>query len=166
MSCSTRFVFPFGLKLQKYLLFCEIKFLICIPEINSVKFAIFKTQFAKVSSLEIFSHQNIFFWGIINLTNGKGSHAQKRSMLKNAFSVVYSLLKIKSKAYILENIFTILSGRINHVGKKCRCDAMILLFTSAIASTFTEYRRDLERLTSIWKTYFLYISEFEHKYIT
>ena len=118
MSCSTRFVFPFGLKLQKYLLFCEIKFLICIPEINSVKFAIFKTQFAKVSSLEIFSHQNIFFWGIINLTNGKGSHAQKRSMLKNAFSVVYSLLKIKSKAYILENIFTILSGRINHVGKK------------------------------------------------
>ena len=35
-----------------------------------------------------------------------------------AFSVVYSLLKIKSKAYIFENIFTILNDRINHVGKK------------------------------------------------
>ena len=42
-------------------IFCEIKFLICIHEIPSVKFSIFETKFAKVSSLEIFSHKNIFF---------------------------------------------------------------------------------------------------------
>ena len=41
-------------------IFCEIKFLIYIHEITSVKFAIFETQFAKVSPLEIFSHENIF----------------------------------------------------------------------------------------------------------
>ena len=41
-------------------IFCEIKFLICIHKIPSVKFAIFETQFTKVSSLEIFSHENIF----------------------------------------------------------------------------------------------------------
>ena len=40
-------------------IFCKIKFLICIHIIPSVKFAIFKTQFAKVSSLEIFFHKNI-----------------------------------------------------------------------------------------------------------
>ena len=37
----------------------------------SVKFEIFETQFAKVNSLEIFSHKNIFSQGIIiNLTTG------------------------------------------------------------------------------------------------
>ena len=41
-----------------------------------MKFAIFKTQFAKVSSLETFSHKKILPQGII-LTNGKGSYAQK-----------------------------------------------------------------------------------------
>ena len=55
-------------------IFCEIKFLICIHEIPSVKFAIFETQFAKVSFLEIFS---IFSLGIINLINGKGSYSEK-----------------------------------------------------------------------------------------
>ena len=42
-------------------IFSEIKFLICIHEIPSVEFAIFETEFAKVSSLEIFSQENIFF---------------------------------------------------------------------------------------------------------
>ena len=49
-----------------------------------MKFAIFKNQFEKASSLEIFSHENIFLIyiyifnkGIINLTNGKGLYAQK-----------------------------------------------------------------------------------------
>ena len=39
---------------------CEIKFLICIHEIRSVKVAISETQFTKVSSLKMFSHENIF----------------------------------------------------------------------------------------------------------
>ena len=38
----------------------EIKFLICILETPFMKFAIFETQFAKVSPMEIFSHKNIF----------------------------------------------------------------------------------------------------------
>ena len=43
-----------------------------------VKFAIFKAQFPKVSSLEIFSHKNIISHkDIIDLTNDKGLHAQK-----------------------------------------------------------------------------------------
>ena len=37
----------FGYKSQKYLLLCEIKFLICIPKITSVKFAIFETNSQK-----------------------------------------------------------------------------------------------------------------------
>ena len=37
-----------------------------------MKFAIPETQFAKVSSLEIFSHQNIFFYGIIHLIKWQG----------------------------------------------------------------------------------------------
>ena len=41
-------------------IFCEIKFLICIHAIPSTKFVIFETQIAKVSSLEIFSHEKIF----------------------------------------------------------------------------------------------------------
>ena len=41
-------------------IFCEIKFLICIHEIPSMKFAIFETEFEEVSSLEIFSHENLF----------------------------------------------------------------------------------------------------------
>ena len=48
------------LVLNRENIFCEIKFLICIHEIPSVKFAIFETQFAKASSLEIFSLENIF----------------------------------------------------------------------------------------------------------
>ena len=48
------------LVLNRKNVFCEIKFLICIHEIPSMKFAIFETQFAKVSSLEIFSQENIF----------------------------------------------------------------------------------------------------------
>ena len=56
--------------------FSEIKFLICIHITPSMKFAIFKTQFAKVSSLKTFSHKKILPQGII-LTNGKGSYAQK-----------------------------------------------------------------------------------------
>ena len=39
--------------------FSEIKFLICIHITPSVKFAILKTQFAKVSFLETFFHENI-----------------------------------------------------------------------------------------------------------
>ena len=39
---------------------CEIKFLICIHKIRSVKVAISETQFTKVSSLTILSHENIF----------------------------------------------------------------------------------------------------------
>ena len=68
-----------------------------------------------------------------------------------AFSVVYSLVKIKSKAYIFENIFSIFKwqnksclnhkSRINHKSRD-----MILLFTSAIASAFAECRHELERL--------------------
>ena len=54
----------------------EIKFLTYIHEIPSVAYAVLETQFAKASSLEIFSHENIFSWCIINLTNGKGSCAQ------------------------------------------------------------------------------------------
>ena len=38
----------------------EIKFLTYIHEIPSVTFAVLETQFAKASSLEIFSHENIF----------------------------------------------------------------------------------------------------------
>ena len=48
------------LVLNRKNIFCEIKFLICIHEIPSMKFAIFETQFTKVSSLEIFSQENIF----------------------------------------------------------------------------------------------------------
>ena len=48
------------LVLNRKNVFCEIKFLICIHEIPSMKFAIFETQFTKVSSLEIFSQENIF----------------------------------------------------------------------------------------------------------
>ena len=139
--------------------FCEIKSLSCIHEVPLVKFGIFETHFAKVKSLEIFSHKNIFSKGIINLTNSKGSYAQKHrkcyliftfstsyfyticcnnaseqklshyviksilnwldlitiKTLQTAminkddctFSVVYNLLKIKSKTYIFENIFKI-----------------------------------------------------------
>ena len=61
------------------------------------------------------------------------------------FSAVYSLLQIKSKAYIFENILEFLSGRINHISKKCRHDTIILLFTLAIASAFAECRCELER---------------------
>ena len=70
---------------------CEIKSLICIHETPSMKLAIFNTQFAKVSSLEIFSHKNIFSKGIINLTNGKGSYTQKhqKRYLIFAFSARY-----------------------------------------------------------------------------
>ena len=48
------------LTLNRENIFCEIKFLICIHKIPFVKLAIFETQFAKLSSLEIFSHENIF----------------------------------------------------------------------------------------------------------
>ena len=61
-------------------IFCKIEFLIYIHEIP-VKFAIFETQFAKVSSLEIISREIIFSLGIINLTNGKGSNVQKQKTL-------------------------------------------------------------------------------------
>ena len=54
--------------------FHDIKFLICIQVIPSMKFAVFETQFTKLSFLEIFSHKNIFSRGIINLTNGKGAY--------------------------------------------------------------------------------------------
>ena len=40
-------------------IFCEFKPVFCIYEIPSMKFAIFETKFAKVSSLEIFSHKNM-----------------------------------------------------------------------------------------------------------
>ena len=84
------------------------------------------------------------------------------------FSVAYSLLKIKSKAYMFENIFkflytyllgytsfspvliwqflTIEVAEKTTSAKKCRRDKMILLFTSAITSAFVECRRELERL--------------------
>ena len=57
------------------MIFCEIKFLICIQEIPFVRFA---CTVPKVSSLEIFSHKNIISHkGIINLTNEKGLYIQK-----------------------------------------------------------------------------------------
>ena len=58
-----------------------------------MKFAIFETQFAKVSSLEIFSHKNIFFEGIINLTYGKGLHAQKHSKSFLILAFLYDTLQ-------------------------------------------------------------------------
>ena len=61
-----------------------------------------------------------------------------------AFSVVYSLLKIKSKVYIFENIFTIFKWQ---SAKKCQRDTMVMLFTSAIASAFAECQHELERLS-------------------
>ena len=48
------------LLLNRKNIICEVKFLICIHGTPSVKFTIFETQFPKVSSLEIFSHKNIF----------------------------------------------------------------------------------------------------------
>ena len=60
-------------------IFREIKFLICIHETPSTIFATFQTQFAKVSFLGIFSHKNIFSYGITHLTNGKGSFARKHT---------------------------------------------------------------------------------------
>ena len=48
------------LVLNRKNIFCEIGFLICIHKIPSMKFAIFETQFAKVSSLETFCHENVF----------------------------------------------------------------------------------------------------------
>ena len=59
------------LVLNRENIFSDIKFLICIHIIPSVKFAIFETKFAKVSSLVIFSHENILSSGIINVTNVK-----------------------------------------------------------------------------------------------
>ena len=41
-------------------IFYEIKFLICIHEIRSMKFAILVAKFPKLSSLEIFFYENIF----------------------------------------------------------------------------------------------------------
>ena len=69
------------LVLNRKNIFCEIKFLICILAITSMKFAIFEIQFAKVSSLEIFSHKNLFSYGIMNLTNGNGSYPQKHHLI-------------------------------------------------------------------------------------
>ena len=53
-----------------------------------------------------------------------------------AFSVVYSLLMIKSEAYIFKNIFTIFKWQ-----NKCRRDTIILLFMSAITSASTWVRK-------------------------
>ena len=52
------------------------------------------------------------------------------------FSVVYSLLKIKSRAYVFENIFK----NFKWWNKLCwqKSDTMILPFTSAIALAFAE----------------------------
>ena len=71
-------------------IFGKIEFLIYIHEIP-VKFAIFETQFAKVSSLEMISRENIFSLGIINLTNDKGSNVQKhrKRYLIFTFSTCY-----------------------------------------------------------------------------
>ena len=71
-------------------IFSQIKFLISFYIMPSVKFAIFETRFAKVSSQEIFSHENILSWDI-NLTNVKSSYAQKhqKRYVVFAFSVHY-----------------------------------------------------------------------------
>ena len=73
-------------------IFSEIKFLICIHVIPSVKFVIFETNFAKVSSLEIFSHKNILSWGISNLTNVRAciyTQKHQKRYLIFAFSACY-----------------------------------------------------------------------------
>ena len=56
-----------------------------------MRFENFETQFTKVSSLEIFSHENILPQGIMNFTNGKGLYAQKyrKRYLIFAFSTRY-----------------------------------------------------------------------------
>ena len=79
-----------------------------------------------------------------------------------AFSVVYSLLKIKSKAYISENIFTIFKRQNKSRRQKSagRRDTMILLFTSTIASAFAECQRKLERL-EILTCFVLYFQNFK-----
>ena len=63
-----------------------------------------------------------------------------------AFSVVYSLLKIRVKHIYLKISLEFLGGRINHVGKNCRHDTVILLFVLAIVSGFAECRRELKKL--------------------
>ena len=70
----------------------------------SVKFAIFETQFAKVSSLEIFSHENIFSQGITNLTDGKVSYAQKhrkRYHFRQSISIRYSAIMFRNRGYVI-----------------------------------------------------------------
>ena len=55
--------------------------MICIHKIPSMKFAILETNFTKVSSLKILSHENIVSQAIINLTNGKCLYAQEHIKL-------------------------------------------------------------------------------------
>ena len=73
-----------------------MKFLICIQEIPFAKFAIFKAQFPKVSYLEIFSHTNIYYEGIINLTNDKGLYAQKKHFW-HAISTQYAVIMSQNR---------------------------------------------------------------------
>ena len=66
-------------------IFCEIKFLICVHEITSMKFAILEAEFANIFS------KKYTLQAIVNLTNGKDSYIQKhrKFYLIVAFSTCY-----------------------------------------------------------------------------
>ena len=79
----------------------EIKFLICIDKIPSVKLAIFETQFAKVSSLgNIFSQKYIL---LRYLTNGKVSCARENRVRScylhfwHAISIQYAAIMSRNR---------------------------------------------------------------------
>ena len=88
--------------LNRKSVFCEIKFLICVQEIPFVKFAILVAQLPKVSSLEIFSHENIISHeGIINLTNDKGLYAQKTEKhFWHAISIQFAVMS-RNRGYVI-----------------------------------------------------------------
>ena len=77
------------LVLNRENIFSDIKFLICIHIIPSVKFAIFETKFAKVSSLVIFSHENILSSGTINLTNVKSKNIESETRYSHFRHAIY-----------------------------------------------------------------------------
>ena len=88
-------------------IFSEIKFLICIHVIPSLKFVIFETNFAKVSSLEIFSHKNILSWGISNLTNVRActlkniKNATWYLHFQHAISIRYAAICLGIRGYVI-----------------------------------------------------------------
>ena len=82
------------------MIFCEIKFLICIQEIPFVRFA---CTVPKVSSLEIFSHKNIISHKGNNLTNYKGLYAQSLNQgLNRSLCIVHQFGCFARDLQILE----------------------------------------------------------------